>query len=426
MTVEVHTFGCRLNSYESELIKKAAGEAGLKNTIIFNGCAVTSEAERQLRQAIRKARRTMPDKRIIVTGCAAQINPSEYAAMNEVDQVIGNTEKTLTKTYALPQLRSERILVNDIMSIQETASHMLVESFDGKARAFLQVQNGCNHRCTYCAIPYGRGNNRSVPLGEIVKQAQLLVEKGYKELVLTGVDITDYGLDLPGTPSLGQIVKRLLAQIPQLPRLRLSSIDVAEVDNHLLDLLANEPRFMPHLHLSLQAGDNLILKRMKRRHNREQVIQFCNKARELRPDVALGADIIAGFPTETEEMFGRSCDIVTEAGLVYLHIFPYSERAGTPAARMPQVAVPVRKKRAANLRELGRKMLAQHYRAQVGRTLQVIVEDNLNGRAEDFSLVRLLDIEKNKHEPGSIMTVKIVDETADAAVGQICDTKFRK
>lgn len=384
--VEVVTFGCRLNAYESELIKKSATAAGLSNTIIFNSCAVTSEAERQLRQSIRKMKRANPLSKIIVTGCAAQINPQKYADMPEVDQVLGNEEKVKAKSYNFST--EEKILVNDIMSIKETALQ-LIDGVEGKARAFLQVQNGCNHRCTFCTIPYGRGNSRSVAIGEIVNQTRILVENGYNEIVLTGVDITDYGKDLPGQPTLGQMIKRLLALVPNLGRLRLSSIDVAEIDQDLFWLVEHEKRLMPHLHLSLQAGDNMILKRMKRRHSREQVIEFCAKARQLRPDVVFGADIIAGFPTETEEMFENSLKIVQEAGLTFLHVFPYSERDGTPAARMPQVEKKVRKERAKKLRDLGAQMVARHNANQIGKTLSVIIESNDTARAEDFSLVKL-------------------------------------
>lgn len=404
MTLKVVTFGCRLNAYESELIKKSASEAGLNNSIIFNSCAVTSEAERQLKQAIRKARRENPDAQIIITGCAAQINPKKYAEMPEVNGVIGNEEKTCSTSYL--KVASEPVLVNDIMSIKETALQ-LIDGFDDRARAFLQVQNGCNHRCTFCTIPFGRGNSRSVAIGEIVKQSQMLVSKGYKEIVLTGVDITDYGLDLPGTPKLGEMIKRLLTLVPDLPRLRLSSIDVAEIDSALLDLIAHEPRLMPHLHLSLQAGDNLILKRMKRRHSREQVIEFCHKVRKLRSDVVFGADIIAGFPTESDEMFTNTKNIIAEAGLTYLHVFPYSERQDTPAARMPQVEKKIRKERAKILRDYGAQMVAQHYQKQVGKTLEVIVENNNFARAADYSLVKL----DQNAQCGELLLAKIESAT---------------
>lgn len=385
MTLEVVTFGCRLNSYESELIKKSATEAGLNNAIIFNSCAVTSESERQLRQAIRKARRDNPDVKIIVTGCAAQVNPDKYAQMPEVNQVLGNEEKSKAESYQ--PFKTEKILVNDIMSIKETAPQ-LIEGVEGRARAFLQVQNGCNHRCTFCIIPYGRGNSRSVGIGEIVAQCKTLIANGYNELVFTGVDITDYGKDLPATPTLGQMIRRVLNLVPELKRLRLSSIDVAEIDEDLLDLIENEPRLMPHLHLSLQAGDNMILKRMKRRHSREQVIDFCNKVKKLRPDVVFGADIIAGFPTETDEMFENSLKIVEEAGLTFLHVFPYSEREGTPASKMPPVEKKVRKERAKQLRKLGEIKVFEHYKKLIGKTISVIIEDQNTGRAEDFSHVR--------------------------------------
>lgn len=413
MTLDVVTFGCRLNAYESELIKKSAAEAGLENAIIFNSCAVTSESERQLKQAIRKARRSNPNIKIIVTGCAAQINPSKYEQMSEVDSVIGNEEKKLSSSYSFTN-NTEKVLVNDIMSVKETATH-LVDTFEGKTRAFLQVQNGCNHRCTFCIIPYGRGNSRSVPIGEIANQCKAMVQQGFNEVVLTGVDITDYGLDLPGTPTLGQMIKRVLAQVPQLPRIRLSSIDVAEVDNDLLWLIENEPRFMPYLHLSLQSGDNMILKRMKRRHNREQIIDFCNKARSLRPGITFGADIIAGFPTETDEMFSNTLSIIQEAGITWLHIFPYSEREGTPASRMPQVAKAIRKQRAKALREEGQKMIETHYQSQVGKTISAIVESNGLARAEDFSLIKLTDDQPS----GSIVWCEITDATPQHLVGSV-------
>lgn len=400
MTLEVITFGCRLNTYESEVIKKSASEAGLTNSIIFNSCAVTAEAERQLMQAVRKARRANPNAKIIITGCAAQIDPKKYADMPEVDGVIGNQEKTSVSSYL--NILTEPILVNDIMSVKDTALQ-LIDSFDDRARAFLQVQNGCNHRCTYCTIPLGRGNSRSVPIGEIVKQTKILVERGYKEIVLTGVDITDYGLDLPGSPKLGEMIKRLLTLVPELPRLRLSSIDVAEIDPVLMDLIIHEQRIMPHLHLSLQSGDNMILKRMKRRHSREQTISFCDAVRSLRPDVLFGADIIAGFPTEDEEMFKRSVDIIEEAGLTWLHVFPYSERKETPASRMPQVQKHIRKERAKILREKGAKMVTAHYKKQIGKILEVVVENNNFARAQDFSLVKL----SKEAQCGDLIKVKI-------------------
>lgn len=387
MTLKVVTFGCRLNSYESELIKKSATDAGLTDTVIFNSCAVTSEAERQLRQAIRKEKRINPNAKLIITGCAAQVNAEKYAAMPEVDKVIGNTEKTKADAY-LSLAETEKVLVNDIMSVTETAPQF-IDSFDGRARAFMQVQTGCNHRCTFCIIPYGRGNSRSVPIGEIVSQANMLVDSGFKEIVITGVDITGYGLDLPGTPSLAQMIQRLLNNVPTLKRLRFSSIDVAEIDDELLNLIVTEKRIMPHLHLSLQSGDNMILKRMKRRHNRQQIIDFCNKVRELRPDIVFGADIIAGFPTEDDEMFQNTLNIIDEANLTYLHVFPYSEREGTPASRMPQVAKQLRKERAKMLREKGEEKVLEHYKSLIGQKLSVLVESGNIGRAEDFSAVKI-------------------------------------
>jgi threonylcarbamoyladenosine tRNA methylthiotransferase MtaB len=406
VTLKVVTFGCRLNSYESELIKKSATDAGLTDTVIFNSCAVTSEAERQLRQAIRKEKRNNPNAKLIITGCAAQVNAQKYASMPEVDKVIGNTEKTKKDSY-LSLAETEKVLVNDIMSVTETAPQF-IDSFDGRARAFMQVQTGCNHRCTFCIIPYGRGNSRSVPIGEIVLQAQLLVDAGFKEIVITGVDITGYGLDLPGTPSLAQMILRLLNNVPKLHRLRFSSIDVAEIDDELLELIVKEPRIMPHLHLSLQSGDNMILKRMKRRHNRQQIIDFCDEVRKLRPDVVFGADIIAGFPTEDAAMFQNTLNIVDEANLTYLHVFPYSERDGTPASRMPQVEKHIRKERAKILRKKGEEKIAQHYQSQIGKRLNVLVEAGNIGRSADFSAVKLENVSE-----GDLLEVTITSASSN-------------
>lgn len=386
MSNEVVTFGCRLNAYESEVIKRNADEAGLENAIIINTCAVTSEAERQARQTIRRLHRDNPDARIIVTGCSAQINPDTYGDMPEVAQVLGNSEK-MDKRYFTPG-SDTKVKVNDIMSVKETASHM-VASFDGKARAFIQIQNGCNHRCTFCTIPYGRGNSRSVPLGEIVSQVRLLVDNGYKEVVLTGVDITSYGEDLPGTPTFTQMLRRLLSQVPDLPRLRISSIDSVELDPDFLALVRDEKRLMPHFHISLQAGDDLILKRMKRRHLRNDTIQFCKSIREVRPDALFGADIIAGFPTETEEMFGNSLKIVDDCDLSFLHVFPFSARPGTPAAKMPQVKGDIVKDRAQRLRAKGGESLKKTFDNLVGKELMVLMEDDLKGHSESFCPVTL-------------------------------------
>ncbi len=421
MTLEVITFGCRLNAYESELIKQAATQAGLaaeRGAIILNSCAVTSEAERQLRQTIRKTRKQYPDAQIIVTGCAAQINPQKYAAMPEIDAVIGNEEKSQIGTYQrLLSHEADKIMVNDIMSIRETAPQ-LVDGFAGKARGFLQVQAGCNHRCTFCIIPYGRGNSRSLPIGAIIEQAQKLVDAGYAELVLTGVDITDYGLDLPGQPTLAQMLRRLLRLVPGLKRLRLSSVDVAEIDQELFALIGSEPRLMPHLHLSLQAGDDMILKRMKRRHHRAQVIDFCRNIRASRPEITFGADIIAGFPTETEEMFANTCAIVSEADLIFLHVFPYSEREGTPAARMPQVDKAVRKQRAAVLRQLGQKQLNEHLRKQIGKTITVVLEQDNLARAEDYSMVQITNIAAGELPGGSVLTVRLTGHSAQQLLAE--------
>jgi threonylcarbamoyladenosine tRNA methylthiotransferase MtaB len=387
---EILTFGCRLNAYESEVMRGHAARAGLADAVIVNTCAVTAEAERQARQAIRRARRERPGAKIVVTGCAAQINPDRFAAMEEVDAVIGNAEKLEEASFrALAEGgNAPRVAVNDIMSLRETASHM-IEGFDGRARAFVQVQQGCDHRCTFCIIPYGRGNSRSVPVGAVVEQARRLVEAGYAELVLTGVDITDYGKDLPGAPSLGDLARRLLALVPDLGRLRLSSLDVVEVDDALLDLIAGEPRLLPWFHLSLQAGDDTILKRMKRRHLRGDAVAFIERVRHLRPDAVFGADLIAGFPTETEAMFENTLRMVGECDLTHLHVFPYSARKGTPAARMPQVPGDLRKDRAARLRAAGEARMRALLDRRIGRPLSVLVEKDNAGHCEHYLPVRL-------------------------------------
>ncbi len=406
------TFGCRLNTYESEVMRGHAKAAGLDDVIIFNTCAVTKEAERQAKQAIRRAKRDNPGAKIIVTGCSAQISPEKYAQMPEVDKIIGNDLKLKPETWGFKG--EERLLVNDIMSVKETASH-LVEGFEGRARAFIQVQNGCDHRCTFCIIPYGRGNSRSVAIGEIVNQVRLLVEQGYNEIVMTGVDVTSYGADLPGTPSLGQMIRRVLALVPELPRLRLSSLDPVEMDDDLWRLIAEEPRLMPHLHMSLQAGDDMILKRMKRRHLRADAIAMCERARSYRPDMAFGADIIAGFPTETEEMFMNTLNIVEECGLTFLHVFPYSERPGTPAAKMPQVFPEVRKERAARLREKGNKQLTNFLNFHVKQNRQVIVEKDNFGHTEHFAPVHL-DRTFPAGSLVSVSTVSVGDKYLNAVV----------
>ncbi|HSP50677.1 MAG TPA: tRNA (N(6)-L-threonylcarbamoyladenosine(37)-C(2))-methylthiotransferase MtaB [Pseudolabrys sp.] len=383
MSLDVVTFGCRLNITESEVIRRAAG--GLGDAVVVNTCAVTAEAVRQARQNIRRIKRERPDTRIVVTGCAAQTEPGTFAAMVEVDRVIGNEEKLDPRSWTGA---GERIVVGDIMAVQRHAAHA-VDSIEGHTRAFLQVQNGCDHRCTFCIIPFGRGNSRFVPMDDCVAQARRLAERGYRELVLTGVNITSYGIGLAGALRLGALVKRILKEIPELARLRLSSIDSVEADDDLLDAFGNEPRLMPHLHLSLQAGDDLILKRMKRRHSRADAIAFCNQLRRLRPDVAFGADIIAGFPTETEAMFVRSLDLVDECGLTQLHVFPFSARPGTPAARMPQVDRDIVKQRARTLREKGEAALMRHLDAQVGARRLVLTERGGVGHTEQFTAVRL-------------------------------------
>ncbi len=398
MSLDVITFGCRLNAYESEAIRRVAGDT---EAVVLNTCAVTAEAVRQARQAIRKIRRERPEARIIVTGCAAQTEAETFAGMPEVDRVLGNAEK-LDPAVWRHLGQSERVTVGDIFAVKR-ASAPAVEGFDGRVRGFVQVQNGCDHRCTFCVIPFGRGNSRSVPMTEVVAQVRRLVANGCREVVLTGVDITSYGGDLPDAPRLGTLVKRILKEVPELDRLRLSSIDSVEADADLLGALAEEPRLMPHLHLSLQAGDDLILKRMKRRHLRADAIKFCAEARRLRPDVVFGADVIAGFPTETEEMFTRSLDLVDECGLTYLHVFPFSPRPGTPAARMPQVPAAVVKDRARRLRERGAAALRRHLDGEVGRRRRVLVEAAGRGRTEQFTPVRL----GAPHAPGAIVDREI-------------------
>ncbi len=418
-TTRIVTFGCRLNSYESEVIKDLAQKAGLNNAIVVNTCAVTSEAERQARQAIRKMRRENPHAQIIVTGCGAQINPKQYSDMPEVTRVIGNEEKLKLESY-LQNPDHLRVSVNDIMSIKETAGH-LIAGFEGKSRAFVQIQNGCNHRCTFCTIPFGRGNSRSVAVGEITTQVRKLMESGYQEIVLTGVDITDYGLDLPGSPTLGQMIRRLLALVPELKRLRLSSLDPVEIDPDLWRLIAEEPRLMPHLHISLQAGDDMILKRMKRRHLRKDVIDFCKQARDLRPDVAFGADLIAGFPTETEEMFLNGYQIIEECDLTYLHVFPYSSRPGTPASRMPQLAKSLIKERASLLRQAGDQALSRFFDNWLGKTTEILIESvsaqEIHGKTNHFAPVILKsseDIQIN-----SLVQVKMTDKNATHLIGSL-------
>jgi threonylcarbamoyladenosine tRNA methylthiotransferase MtaB len=394
MSVEVVTFGCRLNAFESEVVRVEAERAGLADTVVINSCAVTNEAVAQARQSIRRLKRERPDLRIVVTGCAAQTMPGMFASMEEVDRVVGNHDKMHGETWheARAALQagtfgiaaSEKIAVADIMSVREMAPHLLEGFQSGLPRAFVQVQNGCDHRCTFCIIPYGRGNSRSVPMGAVVEQVRNLVERGHAEIVLTGVDLTSYGADLPGTPKLGQLTKQILRHVPQLKRLRISSVDSIEVDRDLLDVFASEERLMPHLHLSLQSGDDLILKRMKRRHTRKHAIDFCAGLRRLRPDIAFGADIIAGFPTETDEMFKRSLELVEECDLTFLHVFPYSPRPGTPASRMPQVAGEAIKARASRLRRAGEAALRRHLNSEIGATRQVLIESAAQGRTEHF------------------------------------------
>jgi threonylcarbamoyladenosine tRNA methylthiotransferase MtaB len=394
MSVDVVTFGCRLNAFESEVIRLEAERAGLDDTIVINSCAVTNEAVAQARQSIRRLKRERPQARIVVTGCAAQTQPDMFAEMAEVDRVIGNDEKMRSEAWRDSRAAfgaspfgigsSEKIAVADIMAVREMAPHLLEGFQRGLPRVFVQVQNGCDHRCTFCIIPYGRGNSRSVPMGAVVDQVRALVERGHAELVLTGVDLTSYGADLPGAPKLGALTRQILRHVPDLKRLRISSIDSIEVDRDLLDVIAEDQRLMPHLHLSLQSGDDLILKRMKRRHSRSEAIEFCAQVRRLRPDIAFGADIIAGFPTETEDMFARSQDLVEECGLTFLHVFPFSPRPGTPAERMPQVRGDVVKDRARRLRATGDAALQRRLAAEIGSTRQVLIESASQGRTEHF------------------------------------------
>lgn len=387
--IDVVTLGCRLNTYESEVMRGHATAAGLSDAVIVNTCAVTGEAVRQARQTIRRLRRERPDARIIATGCAVQIDPRSFADMGEIDDVIGNAEKLERRTFeGIGALATERVRVNDIQSVRETASHM-VRSFDTRTRAYVQIQNGCDHRCTFCIIPYGRGPSRSVAAGDVVREIQGLVANGYREVVLTGVDITSYGGDLPGKPRLGRLVRQILKHVPELPRLRLSSIDQVEVDDDLMIALSDDMRLMPHLHLSMQSGADMILKRMKRRHLRADAIAFCEAARAVRPDIVFGADLIAGFPTETDTMFTETCDIVEACGLTYLHVFPFSPREGTPAARMPQLPRDVVKTRAAKLREIGKRRIGRFHRALDGQTVPVLVETPRTARTAHFAEVKL-------------------------------------
>jgi threonylcarbamoyladenosine tRNA methylthiotransferase MtaB len=409
--VEVVTFGCRLNSYESEMIREAAATAGLDETVIVNTCAVTNEAVRQARQAIRALARNRPEVKIVVTGCAAQTSPARFAAMTEVDRVLGNEEKMQPAAW----VETRRALVNsagvsahdkvhlsDIMAAREVSGGVMA-SQAGKVRSPVQVQNGCDHRCTFCIIPFGRGNSRSLPVAAVIDRVRQLAECGCREVVLTGVDLTSYGMKLPGAPTLGRLVKQILVNIPELARLRLSSIDSAEADDELLDAMATEKRLMPHLHLSLQSGDDLILKRMKRRHSRADAIAFCERVRRLRPEIVFGADMIAGFPTETDAMFRRSLDLVEECGLTHLHVFPFSPRPDTPAARMPQLRAEVIKERARELREKGAAALTRHLDAQVGSRHIVLAESSTVGRTEHFTPVRL----RAAATPGTIFDVRI-------------------
>lgn len=415
---EVITLGCRLNAYESEVMRKHAQDAGLDDAVIVNTCAVTGEAVRQAAQTIRRLRRDKPHARIIVTGCAAQTEAQRFADMPEVDHVVGNTEKMHAETFAgLSTASSARVQVNDIMAVREQALHM-IDGFGSRTRAYVAIQNGCDHRCTFCIIPYGRGPSRSVPAGEVVTQVRRLVENGYAEIVLTGVDITSYGRDLPGVATLGKLVRQVLKHVPELSRLRLSSIDQVEADADLMIALGEEERLMPHLHLSMQSGDDLTLKRMKRRHSRAGAIAFCERARKLRPDIVFGADLIAGFPTETDEMFENSRRIVDECGLTYLHVFPFSPRRGTPAARMPQVPGQIVKQRAAELRAKGHAVLASYLSEQNGRVFDVLIESDGKGRTPQFAEVEMRGERINT--AGEVVRTHITGVGSMRLVGEVC------
>ena len=407
-TPKLSTLGCRLNAYESEAMRELATSSGLSDTVIINTCAVTAEAVRKSKQEVRKLRKENPNAKVIVTGCAAQIDPDSFANMAEVDFVIGNSEKMVKETWSQfsenKNFGNEKIKVDDIMSVNETASH-LIDGFGSRSRAYVQVQNGCDHRCTFCIIPFGRGNSRSVPAGVIVDQIKRLVDKGFNEVVLTGVDLTSWGADLPNSPKLGDLIMRILKLVPDLSRLRISSIDSIEVDENLMQAIATEKRLMPHLHLSLQHGNDLILKRMKRRHSRNDAIKFCEDARKMRPEITFGADIIAGFPTETDEHFESSVNLIKDCGLTWLHIFPYSPREGTPAARMPQVNGNQIKRRASILRDLGTKQIKSHLSSQLGKDHSILMENGYMGRTEQFTEVKF---DKEQIE-GNIVLGKITD-----------------
>jgi len=412
MAAEILTFGCRLNAAESELMRTHAAAEGLEDAVIVNTCAVTGEAVRQAEQAIRRARRLKPSARIIVTGCAAQIEPARFAGMSEVDLVLGNGEKLKQASFGLDA--AERVQVDDIMGVRETAAHML-DGFGGRVRAFVQVQNGCDHRCTFCVIPFGRGNSRSVAMGAVVEAVRHLAQRGVPEIVLTGVDITAYGADLPGAPSLGKLVRQVLRHVPELQRLRLSSIDSVEADDELLAVIADEERLMPHLHLSLQAGDDLILKRMKRRHSRADALAFCDRLRALRPDIVLGADLIAGFPTEDEAMFENTRSLIAECGLVYTHVFPFSPRPGTPAARMPQHPKALVRERARALREAGAAEQARFFASEIGKVKRALVEREDLARSDDYATIALAEAA----EPGSIVDIRITGRDGERLVGSV-------
>ena len=418
-TPKFMTQGCRLNAYETEAMKELANAAGLKDVVVVNTCAVTAEAVRKSKQEIRKLRRDNPSSQMIVTGCAAQIEPKTFSEMSEVDLVVGNTEKMNSDTWNeisnKPDFvgKTEKVMVDDIMSVKNTAGH-LIDGFGTRSRAYVQVQNGCDHRCTFCIIPYGRGNSRSVPAGVVVDQIKRLVDTGYNEVVLTGVDITSWGADLPMMPKLGDLVQRILKLVPDLPRLRISSIDSIEADPALIDAISSEMRLMPHLHLSLQAGDDMILKRMKRRHLRDDAINFCLEMRSVRPDIVYGADIIAGFPTETEEMFENSLKLIDDCGLTWLHVFPFSPREGTPAARMPQMDRSIIKERAARLRSRGELAVQNHLAAQIGLEHNILIENERMGRTEGFTEVLF-----NKDQiKGSIVNAKIVSKSQTQLIVQ--------
>ena len=423
--IRIITFGCRLNAYESEVMRTLAHQAGMTNTVIINTCTVTSEAERQARQTIRRVHRDYPTATIIVTGCAAQLAPETYAAMPEVDRVIDNTAKQRAETFVSQHTSTHTFPQSFLPASDRTTEHSVTyrpTSFEGHTRALVQIQQGCDHRCTFCVIPYARGPAYSIPVSDLVEHVGTLTQKGYQEIVLTGVDITSYGLDLDGQPTLGQLVYQILSNVPTLARLRLSSLDPSEIDEQLWSVIGTESRLMPHLHLSIQAGDDLILKRMKRRHCRADVIKVCHRARSLRPDIVFGADFIVGFPTETEQHFTHTLDLVAECDLTWLHVFSYSSRPHTPAQKMPQVPITVRKQRSEQLRKVGKHALQRFLHTQRGRHTQILVEKETFGRTEHhvpLHLVSRFDAQGVPIIPGRLIRAEVIDVGHDHLYGRV-------